>query len=300
MRDPAAHLVRRRILVLIVWIAGLLWVGAPERGYAKPEAPQLSGKTAELYHAGQVLYAEGNYEAAVRKLRRAYRQNAHPMLLYNLALAQWRAGRLSEALESARLLDESSLPKVTTVKKRALVRGLEVRERVETVADRTAAATAEEAKSRSESQPAPRAEQTDEKERSRLSPRVRRERWAGGLLLGVGGLALGGTIWIDRRLAGLFEDYRRAGRRGRPAEYRRLQTRIEREQRVAVGVFAGGLAAVGVGTYLAVRNGFGGGDRAESITGVARERPGLVPVPAIGIDPDFIGLVLTLRARPAR
>jgi Tetratricopeptide repeat len=62
--------------------------------------PRADAHARELYLQGDQAYAEGRYEAAIALFRDAYRLSARPLLLFNLANAYERIGRLEEALEA--------------------------------------------------------------------------------------------------------------------------------------------------------------------------------------------------------
>lgn len=53
----------------------------------------------ELYENGAILYEEGRYEDAVAAFEEAYRLSNRPALLFNIANAQERCGRWSDALD---------------------------------------------------------------------------------------------------------------------------------------------------------------------------------------------------------
>lgn len=93
---------------------------APEPGLATPPAPALTAPAApaaepptnaelteaatreaearELFILGDRLYAEGDYEAALRAFERAYAISGRPALRYNMANAHERLGQYREAL----------------------------------------------------------------------------------------------------------------------------------------------------------------------------------------------------------
>lgn len=54
----------------------------------------------ELYEQGDEAYANGRYDDAISAFREAYSLSARPLLLYNLANAQERAGYLEDAVAS--------------------------------------------------------------------------------------------------------------------------------------------------------------------------------------------------------
>lgn len=54
----------------------------------------------ELYENGAILYEEGRYDDAVVAFAEAYRLSERPALLYNIANAQERAGKWSDAMDT--------------------------------------------------------------------------------------------------------------------------------------------------------------------------------------------------------
>jgi len=56
----------------------------------------------ELFFLGDQLYAQGRYEAAITAFQESYRLSGRPLLLFNIANAQERAGRWEEAVVSLR------------------------------------------------------------------------------------------------------------------------------------------------------------------------------------------------------
>ncbi len=92
-----------RAIAVILSLAVFL---APARGDAQDAA---SGSTAtteedararELYELGDRLYAHGQYDAAIDAFREAHRLSHRPLMLFNLANAQERAGYLADAVVS--------------------------------------------------------------------------------------------------------------------------------------------------------------------------------------------------------
>lgn len=80
--------------------------GAPLVAYAEPPPDPPTNATEgelerakELFENGKGLYAEGSYSAAIAAFRQAYALSGDPVLLYNIALAEDRAGNFDEALE---------------------------------------------------------------------------------------------------------------------------------------------------------------------------------------------------------
>lgn len=93
-------------LLLAVGLIGLGPLGA--RAGSTPD--ELSAKAQSHYRKGQQHYADGNYEKAAEALRKAYALTPMPLLLYNISLAEWRAGHLDDALMMAMRARRQQLP----------------------------------------------------------------------------------------------------------------------------------------------------------------------------------------------
>ncbi|MBT3218232.1 MAG: hypothetical protein HN348_04020, partial [Proteobacteria bacterium] len=74
---------------------GLL-ISAP--AIAEPSAAEIE-RAKELYTNGRALFAEGDYENAMIAFEAAYAIDQQPLLLYNMASALERSGKLKEAVE---------------------------------------------------------------------------------------------------------------------------------------------------------------------------------------------------------
>ena len=220
-------------------LTACLLVPAGGPAYAGDDISEISGEAADRYKRGRQLYTEGDYEASARELRRAYDQAPYPLLLYNIALAEWRAGQLSRALETARRADEADLPESVEDKNRAMIRGLETRLTAADVADQIPEPTST---ADPPQDPAP----PPEPDRG-----LGAAGWTGIGLSTLGVAALGGALWVDRRMARTFDDYRRAAREDR-AEYERLNQQLKRDKRFGLGLLGVGVATAGVGAILLV------------------------------------------------
>jgi len=79
------------------------WIGCAALAHVvlpREAAAQLTDddqRARQHYEAGEAYYQEGDYEGAVRELRRAYELSHRPQLFYNLYLAQERLGEFAEA-----------------------------------------------------------------------------------------------------------------------------------------------------------------------------------------------------------
>ena len=69
---------------------------------AHPHSADDDRRARELFVLGDRLYEEGRYEASVTAFTEAYRLSGRPLLLFNLANAEERLGRLDDAAEHLR------------------------------------------------------------------------------------------------------------------------------------------------------------------------------------------------------
>lgn len=92
--------------------------GAAEEREGSTEAPTPAEdrRAHELYELGDRLYSHGQYDAAIDSFREAYRLSRRPLMLFNLANAQERAGYLPGAVESL----ERYLPSVPEAERGAV------------------------------------------------------------------------------------------------------------------------------------------------------------------------------------
>lgn len=67
---------------------------------ARPPTPEEDARARELFQLGDRLYQHGQYDAAIDAFREAWRLSHRPLMLFNLANAQERAGYLAEAVAS--------------------------------------------------------------------------------------------------------------------------------------------------------------------------------------------------------
>jgi tetratricopeptide (TPR) repeat protein len=88
-------------------LAGMLAAAPPAAAAPKKKPPAVQESESErearrLYGEGDKLYAEGDYEGAVKAFGKAYELSQRPALKYNLANAYERLGRYEEAHEALR------------------------------------------------------------------------------------------------------------------------------------------------------------------------------------------------------
>ncbi|MCB9596779.1 MAG: tetratricopeptide repeat protein [Sandaracinaceae bacterium] len=66
----------------------------------RPPTPEEDARARELFQLGDQLYEHGQYDAAIDAFEEAYRLSHRPLMLFNLANAQERAGYLEAAATS--------------------------------------------------------------------------------------------------------------------------------------------------------------------------------------------------------
>ena len=230
---------------LAVAIAISLFFGASAPLRAEDDISEISGEAAEHYKRGRELYSAGKYDESARELRRAYDRAPYSLLLYNIALAEWRAGNLSRALETAERADEADLPEGVEHKNRAMIRGLETRLTAATLAGLAGASQ----QLASHESPSPDGETPPSRPDADQGAAMGAPGWIGVGLSTLGAASIGGAIWIDRRMANKFDDYRRAAREARD-EYERLNTELKRDQRIGLALLGAGVVSTGVGAVL--------------------------------------------------
>jgi len=257
-------------------------------GYAGEDISEISGEAADHYKRGRELYSSGDYAASARALRRAYDQAeaTYPLILYNIALAEWRAGQHTRALETARRADEADLPESVIDKNRAMIRGLETRRTAATVAD-APQPTRRVSKPPDTEPPSPDPEPTDDG-RAGFGPGG----WTGVGLATLGAASLGTAIWMDRRMARKFGDYRAAARHRRLDDYNRLNRELKRDKRLGLALLGAGVVTTGLGVYLIGTNASGSTTEATADSSA----PEMTLLPTAG--PERVGALIRLRWRP--
>jgi len=235
------------IAVLTVLICIWLW---PAGAAAQGGPDELSAKAQSYYRQGQRHYNEGEYEKAAEKLRKAYALTPMPLLLYNICLAEWRAGNLEEATAMAMRARGETLPKALRVKVDARLAAFEPIRSAREIAGRLAGDGVGGATGAS----APRNVEGELAEPAGPSGASGASRFGGIGWLGIGsatlgaaGLTLAGVF--DSRVADAVERMNRANRRGREEKVERIRNNeIEPRKRAGlIFLYTGaGLAATGV------------------------------------------------------
>lgn len=93
-----------RLLALLGALCVVPSLAAAQRHHADPRDTQAR----ELFDQGSASYEEGRYEEAISAFEEAYSLSARPLLLFNIANAQERLGRLVDALDNLRLYLEDA------------------------------------------------------------------------------------------------------------------------------------------------------------------------------------------------
>ncbi|MCA9536362.1 MAG: hypothetical protein KC593_21920 [Myxococcales bacterium] len=87
------------------------WAQSPTADAGDADDRQAhDARARELYILGDEFYANGRYEAAEEAFAEAYRLSGRPLLLFNLANAQERSGRWTDAADNLRSYREHAPP----------------------------------------------------------------------------------------------------------------------------------------------------------------------------------------------
>jgi len=239
--DFTLHLTVRRTALAVVGLLTCLAVVGPSRNVAAQMTSDVSDKAKRHYERGVDLYEQENYRRAATELRKAYSLAPSPLLLYNVAMAEWRSGDLESALATAYRVLEDGLEGEMQPTLQGRVRGFErivrARRRVERIA-----ATRD--------LPSP-----------ELSAYEGRSLGATGWLAiatgSAGALALFGALSIDRQIASDAGAFEEAAARGDAAGYRRRLDDLQRRQLIGRLMLGGGatLMATATGFLIAELSG---------------------------------------------
>ncbi len=226
---------------LLVLFAGSCVFSSPSWVAAQAVSPEDDARARELYQLGDRLYSRGQYEGAYDAFQEAYELSHRPALLFNVANALERAGRLQEARTNL----QEYLPHATEEQRsdvESRIRSLEVRiEREEAEAERERLA-----------QEAALEEERRRQEEARLLAGDREDEGgslAGPLLLAGAGATLAGGIVAALIANGARSDLEEACNEGIcPASAEALERRDLAASVSADGLFVltGVLATVGV------------------------------------------------------
>ena len=152
MPDTTSMSARRRgwtfLASLFAALALLLCapIGSPAQAQRRRQhvVSPAEQRARELYERGDEAYANGRYDEAISAFQEAYSLSARPLLLYNLANAQERAGYLEPAVASLEryLPDASASERVEVQNRIAAMRERIEQARAEAAAEAEAAAAA--------------------------------------------------------------------------------------------------------------------------------------------------------------
>lgn len=227
----------RILLMTLAVIAGLWIVAAPSSAQAQSSQAEQAAKI--HYKRSQKLYKQEKFDEAADELRKAYALAPFPLFLYNISLAEWRAGRLEIALQTALRARDEGVPKPlrpkleariaalgSTLKARRIAEGLrpEPQEPVAVVEPPTEAP----------------------------EPGFGAMGWAGAGLTLAGAGMLTGALIIDQQLAADDDAFEAAAASGNGDEYDRQLADLEQRQMIGRVLGLSGLALAATGATLIV------------------------------------------------
>lgn len=227
---------------LLITIFCLTLVGLSAKvAHAQTTSDELSRVAEGHYQSGMRHFEEGEYAAAADAFRQAYTLTPVALLLYNIAVAEWRSGNLESARAAALRAERGQLAPPVAAKNRAMLRAIATLSRSE--------AFSESLGQRSDG--APNSDSMEDVKSGRASERPQATTWfwVGATATGVGALALAGVAWSSHRIAQEEQNFGR----GRASDEQVLES-IESHQRLGIGLLIGGLAATAVGATIVALN----------------------------------------------
>ena len=228
----APHLVLSRTaayLTSLLVIASIA-ISLPEQAVAMDPAERTK-KAQRHVDRGKELYRAHKYRAASEELRQAYALEPVPLLLYNIVLAEWRAGDWQQALETAAQVRTQSLPDKTRVKLDSRIAALGAMVQARSVAV----------------QMKQREPTIDEPE-----PTLGTTGWVGTGLSTVGAGMLVGALVVDGQLEDDGADLEAAAHSADRAAYDRLLTDVQDRQTLGRVLAVGGAALAVTGAAMLV------------------------------------------------
>ncbi len=129
---PHVHVCHMSVFLLIVALCAPSYVSAQDVG---AEEQEILDNATKHYEQGRAFYDAGEYVEAADAFRKSYALTSAPILLYNIALAEWRAGNLRAARAAALRARRENLPPDIHVKLDAYLAGFDAIERTEVVAE---------------------------------------------------------------------------------------------------------------------------------------------------------------------
>lgn len=254
---------------------------APAVGTAESLEEGLSDQAAEHYQNGRDAYENGKYTEAAEQLRKAYSLSPEPLLLYNLALAEWKGGDVEQARATALRASDEGLPDAIETRNSGRVAAFgRIATVRELVGDSEQRAKAERG--------AGGARGGGSRGRGRTPQRASRfgtPGWVGVGLLGAGAAGLGVAGWLDAEVSNAVNRARTQEARGNTDEAERIYNEeVEPKQTTGLVFLASGAAlAVGGITMIVVDwttgpSGERAGHRSET-SEPAQVRPGVFFAP---------------------
>ncbi|MEM9068243.1 MAG: tetratricopeptide repeat protein [Myxococcota bacterium] len=217
--------------MIIRLITVLLLLQATSAFAQEEELSDEDQRARRLYEVGDDLYSQGRYEEALAAFQEAYELSERPLLLFNIANAQERAGHWEEAVESLRAYlpnaDESERSRIES--------------RIESLERRVE-----------------RLRQQNERPDPPPPPPEESRNLAGPVVLGAGGALLVGGVVLAVLARGARDDVDGAcvnvdGRQICPDSAR---SDVDRDRGLSIGadvLFVSSAAAIGVGLFLLLR-----------------------------------------------
>lgn len=225
-------------------------------GKKKPATEQSQGdaEARRLFKEGDRLYAEGDYEGAVKAFEKAFELSKQPALKYNLANAYERLARYEEALAALKDYEPHAAADERSILKRRVGK---LQERADQQkADREKAAAAGEAPTaQAESSPVTQAPPADTSSVSTDKPTP----ILGYVLVGVGAVGVGLGAFFGVQALGSKSDAEKAcpeagGARRCPGSAADMLSTNSRDALIADISIGVGLVAAAVGTYFIIKS----------------------------------------------
>jgi tetratricopeptide (TPR) repeat protein len=225
-----------------------------ETAKKKPAAGQTDAdsEARRLFKEGDKLYAEGDYEGAVRAFEKSYELSQQPALQYNLANAYERLGRYDDGVKALQLYEPHAASDEREVVRRRIKK---LQERAEQQKKEAPAASPPSAPATAEApasaEPAPAPAPTPEGEQTTAAgPPV-----LSYVLLGVGAVGIGVGSYFGLQALSSKSDAEKlcpsaGGKRTCPATADDALSSNTRNAVVADVGFGVGIAALAVGGYL--------------------------------------------------
>ncbi len=218
----------------------VLVVALPSVGTAQNS--DVSDASRAHYLEGQDAYNAGLYREAADAFRRAYALTPAPLLLYNVALAEWRSGNLPDARVAAVRALAGELPPTTHTKLQARVAGWD---RLEVAASMLGAPMQTPGESVDTTEPPDDPSPTQQPVAVAVAERPRSSVlfWTGVATTVAGGGALGGAAYLAVDIANRAEGLEELPR----ADGEAVVADIRPRQSLGIGLLIGGSVATAAG-----------------------------------------------------